>query len=49
MACTVGVRFLTVAKDFSLLYSVQTCTGAHPASCKMGDGGFFPGGKVTGA
>jgi hypothetical protein len=25
---------------------VQTGSGAHPASCPMGTGGPFPGGKV---
>jgi hypothetical protein len=28
---------------FSLLHSVQTCPGAHPASYPMGTGCFLPG------
>jgi hypothetical protein len=34
------------AKDFSSILSVQTGSGAHPASWTMGTGGPFPGGKV---
>jgi hypothetical protein len=34
------------AKDFSSNLCVQTGSGAHPASCTMGTGGPFPGGKV---
>jgi hypothetical protein len=37
---------------FSLLHSVQTSSGAHPASYTMGTGGPFPGwggGKAVGA
>jgi hypothetical protein len=26
-------------------YEIQTGSGAHPASCTMGTGGPFPGGK----
>jgi hypothetical protein len=37
-----GVRSQAGAKDFS---SVQTGSGAHPASCTMGTGGPFPGAK----
>jgi hypothetical protein len=33
-------------KDFSSNLCVQTGSGAHPASCKMGTGGPFPGGKT---
>jgi hypothetical protein len=33
------------AKDFSSNLCVQTGSGAHPASCTMGTGGPFPGGK----
>jgi hypothetical protein len=33
-------------KDFSSSLSVQTGTGAHPASCTMGTGGSFPGAKT---
>jgi hypothetical protein len=42
----IGVRFLAGAKDFSCSLSVQTGSGAHPASCPMGTGGPFPGGKA---
>jgi hypothetical protein len=34
------------AKDFSSNLCVQTGSGAHPASCTMGIGGPFPGGKA---
>jgi hypothetical protein len=37
------IRFPTV-KDFSFVYSVQTDTGAHPASYPMGTGGSWPRG-----
>jgi hypothetical protein len=30
-------------KDFSLLYGIQTDTGAHPASYPMGTGGKMAG------
>jgi hypothetical protein len=36
-------------QEFSLLYSVQTGSGAHPASCPLGTGGFLPGSKAAGA
>jgi hypothetical protein len=42
----IGVRSLAGAKDFSSSLCVQTSSGAHPASCKMGTGGPFPGGKA---
>jgi hypothetical protein len=32
--------------DFSSSLCVQTDSGAHPASCTMGTGGPFPGGKA---
>jgi hypothetical protein len=41
----IGVRSLVGAKDFSSSLCVQTGSGAHPASCTMGTGGPFPGGK----
>jgi hypothetical protein len=41
----IGVRFPAGAKDFSSSLCVQTDSGAHPASCTMGTGGSFPGGK----
>jgi hypothetical protein len=36
------VRFPVGTRDFSLLYSVQTSSGAHPTSYPMGIGGSFP-------
>jgi hypothetical protein len=33
--------------DFSLLHSIQTCSGAHLASYPMGTGGSFPTVKVA--
>jgi hypothetical protein len=41
-----GVRFPTEAEDFSSGLRVQTGSGAHPASCPVGTGGLFPGGKA---
>jgi hypothetical protein len=41
-----GVRSPTEAEDFSSILCVQTGSGAHPASCPMGTGGPFPGGKA---
>jgi hypothetical protein len=34
------------AKDFSSNLCVQIGSGTHPASCTMGTGGPFPGGKA---
>jgi hypothetical protein len=42
----IGVRSPAGAKDFSSILCVQTGSGAHPASCAMGTGGPFPGGKA---
>jgi hypothetical protein len=42
----IGVRFPAGAKDFYSNLCVQTGSGAHPASCPMGTGGPFPGGKA---
>jgi hypothetical protein len=42
----IGVRSPAGAKDFSSSLSVQTGSGVHPASCTMGTGGPFLGGKV---
>jgi hypothetical protein len=42
----IGIRFPAGAKDFSCSLCVQTGSGAHPASCPMGTGGPFPGGKA---
>jgi hypothetical protein len=36
------------SKNFSLLHSVQTCSGAHPASYPMGTGALSPGVKGPG-
>jgi hypothetical protein len=41
----IGVRSPAGAKDFSSSFYVQTGSEAHPASCTMGTGGPFPGGK----
>jgi hypothetical protein len=42
----IGVRSPAGAKDFSSSLCVQIGSGAHPASCTMGTGGPFPGGKA---
>jgi hypothetical protein len=42
----IGVRSPVGTKDFSSSLYVQTGSGAHPASCTMGTGGPFPGGKA---
>jgi hypothetical protein len=42
----IGVRSPAGAKDFSSSLCVQTGSGAHPASCTMGTGGLFSGGKA---
>jgi hypothetical protein len=42
----IGVRSPARAKDFSSSLCVETGSGAHPASCPMGTGGPFPGGKA---
>jgi hypothetical protein len=42
----IGVRSPAGAKDFSSILSVQTGSESHPASCTMGTGGPFPGGKA---
>jgi hypothetical protein len=44
-----GPGSIPAVQDFSLLHSVQTGSGAHPASYPMGTGGSFPGGKAVGA
>jgi hypothetical protein len=46
----IGVRSPAGAKDFSSILCVQTGSEVHPASCTVGTGGPFPGGKsVAGA
>jgi hypothetical protein len=42
----IGVRSPAGAKDFSSIPCVQTGSGTHPASCTMGTGGPFHGGKA---
>jgi hypothetical protein len=42
----IEVRSSAGTKDFSSSLCVQTCSGAHPASCTMGTGGPFLGGKA---
>jgi hypothetical protein len=42
----IWVRFQAEAEDFSSSLCVQTGSVAHPASCTMGTGGPFPGGKA---
>jgi hypothetical protein len=42
----IEVRSPAGAEDFSFSLSVQTGSGAHPASCTMGTGGPFPGNKA---
>jgi hypothetical protein len=41
----IEVRSTAGAEDFSSSLCVQTGSGSHPASCTMGTGGPFPGGK----
>jgi hypothetical protein len=43
---TTGVGSPTKAEDFSSSLCIQTGSGAYPASCPMGTGGPFPGGKA---
>jgi hypothetical protein len=42
----IGVRSPAEAKDFSSNLCVQTGSEAHPASCTMGTGRPFSGGKA---
>jgi hypothetical protein len=42
----IDVRSPAEAKDFSSDLCVQAGSEAHPASCTMGTGGPFPGGKA---
>jgi hypothetical protein len=48
MGWAAGVRFFAGARDFSLLHSVQTGSGVHPASYPNGTVGFSPGVKRQG-
>jgi hypothetical protein len=45
-ARAIEVRSPAGAEEFSSNLCVQTGSGANPASCTMGTGGPFPGGKV---
>jgi hypothetical protein len=42
----IGAQSPAGAKDFSSNLCVKTSSRAHPASCTMGTGGPFPGGKA---
>jgi hypothetical protein len=42
----IEVRSLAEARDFSSNLCAQTGSGAHPASCTMGTGRSFSGGKA---
>jgi hypothetical protein len=42
----IEVRSPAEAKDFPSNLCVQTGSEAHPASCTVGTGGPFPGGKA---
>jgi hypothetical protein len=42
----IGVRSPAGVKDISFVLCVQTGSGVHPASCTMGTGGPFLGGKA---
>jgi hypothetical protein len=42
----IGIRSPAGARDFCSILCVQTGSGAHLASCTMGTGGPFPGGKA---
>jgi hypothetical protein len=48
MGWTAKVRFPAETGEFSLLHNFQTGPGAHPASCAMDTGGYFPGSKAAG-
>jgi hypothetical protein len=45
---TTGIRPSTGAATSSLRQRVQTGSGAHPASYKIGTGGYLHGGKLPG-
>jgi hypothetical protein len=42
----IEIRSPARANDFSSSLCVQTGSEAHPASCTIGTGGPFPGGKA---
>jgi hypothetical protein len=43
----IEVWFTAGARDFPLLHSFQTCSGAHVASCLTDTGRHFPGEKMV--
>jgi hypothetical protein len=45
--CTAGIRFPAGASDNSLLHSVQTGSGAHPATYLMDTRGCLPRNKAA--
>jgi hypothetical protein len=42
--CKEQIRLISLHK--TLIWNTWTGSGAHPASCTMGTGGSFPGGKA---
>jgi hypothetical protein len=44
--CAMLIWFPAGARDFSLLYSIQTDSWTHPASYPIGTRGSFPGGEA---
>jgi hypothetical protein len=47
---TKGSEFESLqGQEYYLLQVVRTGSGTHPASCRMGTGGSFPGGEEAGA
>jgi hypothetical protein len=44
----IGVRFPAGTENFPLRHRIHTGSEAHPASCPMGTGGSFSGGKAAG-
>jgi hypothetical protein len=44
----IGVQFPAKARDFTLLYNAQTCSGAHPVSYATDTGGSVLGDKAAG-
>jgi hypothetical protein len=44
-----GLIGIATGQEFSLLQIVQTGSGVHPTSYKIGTGGSFLGSKVAGA
>jgi hypothetical protein len=46
--CVCVFRIPEGKRDFCRLQKVQIASGAHPASCSVGNGGFSPGVKAVG-